>query len=316
MRGLAARALNHIRSHGISSAARAAARRLSLLGRSALPGSSPVNYGALPTDDARIRADAEYALRIARSYVSLLDRGAASLSGKTVIELGPGPNLGTALALRCMGAKRVAVADRFLVRYQPGYHDRVYRALTKLLKSGDSETDVEALERCVAERRHAPQALALIETPLETLSQAAGERFDLTLSNAVLEHLYHPMQALRSLAAISAPNSVGLHQVDFRDHRDFSRPLEYLLLDEFSFHELLQGCHAECGNRVRPDAMHSMFSGAGFASVDFSPNIWADDAYLADFVPRLRAAKASPYAGADERNLHVVSGRFTVRRHA
>ena len=101
------------------------------------------------------------------------------------------------------------------------------------------------------------------------------------------------MQALRSLAGISARESVGLHQVDFRDHRDFSRPLEYLLLDEFSFHELLQGCHAECGNRVRPDAMEAMFREAGFRSSVFHPNMWAEQAYLSEFLPRLRAARAT-----------------------
>jgi hypothetical protein len=34
---------------------------------------------------------------------------------------------------------------------------------------------------------------------------------------------------------------MGIHIIDFRDHRDFAAPLEFLLLDEHGFEAALEG---------------------------------------------------------------------------
>jgi hypothetical protein len=104
-----------------------------------------------------------------------------------------------------------------------------------------------------------------------------------------------------------------LHQVDCRDHRDFSRPLEYLLLDEFSFHELLTERNAEFGNRIRPDELLAMFDENDFDEVELSPNMWAENDYLEEFVPRLRAARSSPYSDINVERLRPICGLFRTR---
>jgi hypothetical protein len=272
----------------------------------------PANYGTVIADHDRIDADARYAVKIARGYVSELPGGVAALQGKTILELGPGLHLGTPLILRSWGAREVAVADRFLVRFQPQYHIRLYKRIGALLKHEDRGADTEPLDKCAAAREHLPAYLTAIEVPLEGLGEVARARFDITLSNAVLEHVYDPAAAIRSLASVSRAGGVGLHQIDFRDHRDFSRPLEYLLLDEAAFHSLLTESHAECGNRIRPDELLAILDQSDFDQVQFTPNIWAEEKYLEEFLPRLRAARGSPYCDIDVARLRPISGLFKL----
>jgi hypothetical protein len=265
---LVRKTFRHYRAFGLSSTAKVAWQRF--FPPPSEP-SGPANYGTVYADDARIEADAQYALRIAKGYVSQLPGGIYSLKGKAVLELGPGLNLGTALLLRCWGAGEVAVADRFLVRFQPTYHPRLYRRLSELVRNDEYDADTEPLDKSATAGRHLQHFLTLIETPLERLGETAALCFDLTLSNAVLEHVYHPLLAIRSLANISRHGSLGLHQVDCRDHRDFSRPLEYLLLDEFSFHVLLKDSHSECGTVSVPTSCSRCFMKTTSIKLNSSP---------------------------------------------
>ena len=312
MLSLVRKTFRHYRAFGLSSTAKVAWQRF--FPPPSEP-SGPANYGTVYANDARIEADAQYALRIAKGYVSKLPGGIYGLKKKAVLELGPGLNLGTALLLRCWGAGEVAVADRFLVRFQPTYHPRLYRRLSELIRDDEYDADTEPFDKSATAGRHLERFLTLIETPLERLGETAALRFDLTLSNAVLEHVYHPLLAIRSLANISRHGSLGLHQVDCRDHRDFSRPLEYLLLDEFSFHALLTDSHSECGNRIRPDELMAMFGESGFADVQFMPNMWTDPDYLEQFMPRLRAARSSPYFDIEVERLRPISGLFKLTKN-
>lgn len=267
-------------------------------------------------DKDRIEEDARYALGVARSYINALPGGIDGLRHKSVIEFGPGLHFAAALILRCWGAAQVTVADRFLARFDVEYHVPLYQRIASILKMEDSNTITEPLDRCAAERSHLSDCVRTFDIPLEKLCEDAPDQFDVTLSNAVLEHLYHPLRAMQSLQRISRTPSVGLHQVDFRDHRDFSRPLEYLLLDEFSFHEMLTERNGECGNRLRPDEMQAMFVQAGFHNVHFTPDIWSKADYLDDFIPRLRTSVSSPYSDIDPARLAVISGRFMLKKSA
>ena len=61
--------------------------------------------------------------------------------------------------------------------------------------------------------------------------------FDALVSNAVLERIKNANKAFTELFRVTSSGGVGLHQVDYRDHRDFARPLEHLLLDPNRSHE-------------------------------------------------------------------------------
>lgn len=274
---------------------------------------SPVNLQERELSDDAIRADVAHTVDVAKLYLGNIPGGTAELRGKVVLEIGPGVNYGCALLMACLGA-RIIVADRFLPLWDELYHPRYYSALLDWITSNMLEADVAPLRKLLACGEHCPEVVGCVPTALEDLTLVPDSSVDIVLSNAVLEHLYDPERALANLARFSRHGALGLHQVDFRDHRSMDRPLEFLLLGDADFAREFEERHGECGNRIRPSELKVLFEKAGFRVVEFEPNILAEDSYLEAFISRLRAAEQSKYREVDAGDLRVASGLFTVVR--
>jgi len=274
----------------------------------------PSNYGRIRANAARIEEHARYAMQSACAYAEWLPRGFASLQHRSVLEVGPGLNFGVALLLKCAGARRVAVTDRFLARYQSSYHGRLYRAIREMAAAQLPALDLAPFDAFIAGASHASGAVECIEMPLERVAEQHAQSFDVVLSNAVLEHVYDPGAAAKSLYAVLAPGGKGYHQVDFRDHHDFSHPLEYLLQSERDFRLQLERSHCEWGNRFRPHELETHLRNAGFAHPVMHVNMRVAPDYMQSFLPRLRAARHSPYCTMDAALLEVIGARFELAR--
>jgi len=277
-------------------------------------GFSPVNFNKFDCSHDAIRADAEYAINNAKGYISRLGGDFDAIRSKSVLELGPGINFGTALILIAFGAKRVTICDRFLVQYYDDYHTKIYKEILRLLEEDNHALDLEPIKECITTKSHNTARLNSYPLSLEKLAHNLTEKFDITLSNAVFEHLYNPMSAFESLYQCMSNNSVGCHQVDFRDHRDFTRPLEFLLLDELSFHALMQDASCEFGNRLRAYQMQAMFENIGFKEVTIDANLFTDKNYFVNFIERLKLTKYSPFSFMDPELLTVVSACITIKK--
>jgi SAM-dependent methyltransferase len=272
----------------------------------------PVNYTIQGADSKKIAEDSDYALRIARSYIDTLPGGPDSLKGKSALELGPGTNFATALALKALGAEAVFVADRFLAPFIREYHEPLYKEVGRKLAAVYPTTNVDVFES-YARDGYESTLLSAVESPMEEI-EGAFRDIDLTLSNAVFEHLFNPLEAIRNLYAVMSPGGLGFHQVDFRYHREFDRPLEYLLMDEISYARLFDSCHGECGNRTRPVQMTEMFKSVGFSSVECQGNMFAESNYLEHFTDRLRQQSWNPYNCYSAKDLSVISARFVLKK--
>jgi hypothetical protein len=271
----------------------------------------PVNFNVFDCSPEKVAEDAKYALNVALGYVSKLPGGRDAILNKHILELGPGINFGTALCLLAWGAQSVTLCDRFLAQYDEHYHDQVYLVLESLL---DASADLSVLQQVVRSQSHQVNGLVCVQSPLEELSSLFPGHFAITLSNAVFEHLYHPAGAFESLFDCMAVGGIGSHQVDFRDHRDFTRPLEFLLYDELSFYALMHDACCEFGNRVRPFQMKAMFEDAGFTILDLDENMLAADDYLTEFLPRLKQKKTSSYYLMSEEQLKTISAHFLIQK--
>lgn len=271
--------------------------------------SRPVNHRKRDTSPARIRSDVDYALRVGKAYLETISSLGESLTGKRVLEVGPGINYGCAMHFAAHGAKP-AVLDRFLAPWEQDYHHPFYSLLCQELTS--SNADVTPLEKLLAVAGNPADVIQCIAAPLETAPLAA-DHFDFVISNAVVEHLADLDRSFAQLYRITQPGGYGLHQVDFRDHRNFEKPLEYLLLREDDFGALFDRCHSECGNRFRPDEVAERLRAAGFEIVRFVEDIIANDDYVAQFVPRLRKSN-SRYRDWPVEGLRIISGLFIVRK--
>jgi len=226
------------------------------------------------------------------------------------MEIGPGPHYGVPLILACYGAL-VLVADRFSPAWQPDFHPTFYSRLLERLVEESPLIDSRPLRTVQKNQNSLKDYVKEIKTPLEKIPRSLRCSCDAIFSNAVLEHLYQPLSAIRRMAFITRPGGLGLHQIDFRDHRDFNKPLEYLLLGQIQFWKVFHWSHGECGNRLRSGEFSSIFTRGGFSISSFECNKRAEAPYLDEFLPRLRAA-SSAYADCKEIELRTLSGQFEL----
>ncbi len=286
--------------------------------RRIMPGSyvtEPVNFRALDCSAEALQRDLEYALSTSSVYLDFLPGGPEFVKEKRVLEIGPGINFGLSLILACLGAE-VMVVDRFLIPWDPDYHPKFYALLRDRVKGRWPCLDLTPLDMVISQGGYSPECLSLYSSSSEELSAIPDQNVDIVLSCAVLEHLYDLKSAFTHLARITKPQGLGLHQVDFRDHRDFSRPLDFLLLSDKKFSRVFQEKHGECGNRVRPQEMRQLMELAGFRVKECLSNAFVEEKYLTEFLGRLRKARKSAYRHYPAEDLRCLSGFFIlVKEH-
>jgi SAM-dependent methyltransferase len=273
----------------------------------------PANFQRRDASQEKIASDVDYAVQVAHGYLELIRANGDTPNNHVVFEMGPGINFGTMMVLACYGARPI-VADRFLASWDDNYHPLFYAALRARLRAERPEVDPEPIERILRAGIHDPSVINCLPEPGEHLGSIASDSVDIAVSNAVLEHLADPPKVFAELARITRPGGLGLHQVDFRDHRSFATPLEYLLLDRDTFARTFDDCHGECGTQWRPHEYTALFTESGFDVLNFDGNMRVDEAYLDSFMPRLRAARGSPYQNCSRDQLTYISGRFHLRR--
>jgi SAM-dependent methyltransferase len=262
---------------------------------------APANQAISGLTESEIATQAQYALDTARSFHRQL--AGRDVAGKALLELGPGANFGAVMTLAEMtGAGAVAVCDRFLTPWNADYHGRLYDRLADMLDTaGFPNNRLRRAARDGHQTTVATYAVGIEDIP------AADRSVDLIVSQAVLEHLADYPAAFRQLHRITAPGGIGLHQVDFRDHRDFTRPLELALLSEPAYRRLFAASKGECGARLRPVEMARLLEAAGF-EVEMHANDFATDTELARAFARLGAERK-----LTEDELRVIGAMFTLR---
>jgi SAM-dependent methyltransferase len=262
----------------------------------------PINLRA--RDPAALEQSVAYALQVAHSYLRQLQGTGLALRGSKLLELGPGSDFGPQLILAGHGLE-VAVADRFLAPWDDAWHPQFYRLLR-----ARCDGPTEALDAVIAAGFYPDGVLRQIPRSAEQLDQMP-DRFDCILSNAVLEHVADLGLAARNLARITKPSGVNLHQIDFHDHRYVDRPLEFLLLTAKQQERLFHYWHGETGNRVRLKEAVATFREAGFSACTIDNRSFADEAYMAAFMPRLRRS-ASPYRDWEAGDLRILGARLVL----
>jgi predicted O-methyltransferase YrrM len=247
----------------------------------------------------------EFALHSAESIMSWVPGGAAYFRNRTVLEIGPGQDLGMPFILMGFGARMVLI-DRYLCQWDPNFHPQYYRALRERIVERFPAIETAPLDQVIEKSGHAITDLRMFEVGLENIYEVSDASIDVSYSNATFEHLMDPRKAILQLARVTRPGGLGFHQIDFRDHRNFQRPLEYLTgADEDSEHALVSMA-SRFGNGLRSTEFEQMFKESGFHIRQFEPNSFADEQYLSTLMPRLR----SKYKSMPTEALRILGGRF------
>jgi SAM-dependent methyltransferase len=265
----------------------------------------------VPTNfQLRDRAAIDEDVRLALQYRDAWDdwmRGTGinptKLSGLTILEIGPGINYGPPLIFAGRGA-RMIVTDRYLAPWDADYHPEFYRRLRTRL-----EQDASALDAVIEANGYPADVLTLVASRAEELTGVASGSIDLVISNATLEHINDMAATARASARVTKPGGLGIHLADYRDHRNFDRPLEFLLIETAT---LESESPQAMGNRLRPSEIARYFRDAGFET-EITPFCEADVTYLEEFIPRLRTSR-SHYRDWAADELKVLGATLVVRK--
>lgn len=141
--------------------------------------------------------------------------GRPELQGATVLELGPGDSIATAVVAAAHGARAVLVDAG---RYASPRIDVYAELAARLAADGLTPPDLSGVDSLDGVLR-ACQAQYLTDG-LASLRTIPTGTIDVVLSQAVLEHVRrHEFEAtMRELARALRPEGVASHRVDLRDH--------------------------------------------------------------------------------------------------
>ena len=164
---------------------------------------------------------ADYFVRCFRDYQDQLGLNdheiREHLSGKAILEYGPGDILGVALLMYAYGAQTVCCVDRFPLSKLSAKNVDVYM---RLLNSLGPEQRVRAAnafnENGDPRSGFNPQAI----TYKVTKNGLAGssQEYDLIISRAVLEHVNNLEETMLDIKRSLKYGGVSLHEVDLKSH--------------------------------------------------------------------------------------------------
>lgn len=200
------------------------------------------------------------ALETVRSMIQAAGYG-NRLDGLSVLELGPGDSLATALIAHALGARQAVLVDAgaFATREM-----EPYRALADLLAA--EGTRIEAA-------RFAPNTDALLKATgaryltegLASLKSLPPGLIDFAFSQAVLEHIraaqFLPM--MRALRLAMAPSGRSFHNIDLQDHLAYA--LNNLRFSDRVWESEFMTRSGFYTNRIGYTEMISNFREAGFS---------------------------------------------------
>ncbi len=239
--------------------------------------------------------------------------GVDGLIDKNFLEIGCGRHHGLSLIAAGYGANVVA-CDRYAPlwdeAFHPGYIDFLMRKGAELWPGFDGSR----LKKFLELKGFTEPPFVFYPSDAEQLADKLELSFDYHCSTAALEHFYDMESVIGMLWKMAKPGSVGCHMIDFRDHRDFARPLEFLLLDDAAYDALSGDAKYVHGNRLRPMEYAALFEKYGFHPVtldDLPCDL--DPAYMIDFLPRLRAS-GTRFSAEPEESLRRLSVQYVMRK--
>lgn len=200
--------------------------------------------------------------------------------------------------------------DPYLMEWSEEYHPFYYEAL--LIEAQNKYPSIEfgSIKEVLSHQAHKSSRLRCYEIGLEDASEIESETIDISISNACFEHFVYPELALKELARVTVKGGLGFHQIDLRDHRDFTKPLEFLTFSDKMYsriNKMTDACH---GNRLRYNEYNEIFEKVGF-EVSFKPNMFAEEIYLKSILNQAQPK----YRHMPKEFVAALGGRFFIKKN-
>lgn len=215
------------------------------------------------------------------------------LNGKTIMELGPGDSVGTALVAASHGAKAILIDAAAFAVSDIGFYQRLADELSAIglqppdISRASSLDDV--LEACHAR---------YLTNGIRDFSHIETGAVDLLFSQAVLEHVrkHEFVETMRECRRVLSGNGVASHRVDLKDH--LGGGLNNLRFSRRVWESSLFAKSGFYTNRIRYPEMILLFEQAGFNVEVINADCWSK-------LPIKRSSLDVSFAGLSDEELSV-----------
>ncbi len=218
-----------------------------------------------------------------------------TVEGASVLELGPGADLGPACFLLDRGARQYTTVDaNRLIDQTPR---KFYEQLLKELRNSDEVR--RELEKTLLRQ---DDRIKYIVDPTFTLSKLKQETFDLIVSQAAFEHFSDIEQTFRELTPLMKSGGVLIAEVDLMTHTGALRGRDPLNIYRYSnlFYRLMN--FSGIPNRLRPNEYKASLERNGWKDVEITPLQTLPETYTNNISSQL----AKPFR-SDLADMHVLT---------
>jgi SAM-dependent methyltransferase len=227
-----------------------------------------------PIDSSETEKCVAYDIHVVESWVSRLRdyvRDDSFLVGKSVLELGPGADLGVGLLLLAKGAANYNACDvNDLATKAPiSFYDALFQALRGI----DNRTNINFLrEQLDRARTGGPSQLNYIVRDDFDLTSAFGRNsIELVFSQAAFEHFDDIETTIAQLSAVCRPGAVIIAEIDLQTHSRWIREQDPNNIYRYSQRVYETFRFRGIPNRVRPYEYQRLFERYGWGSVEIVP---------------------------------------------
>lgn len=244
---------------------------------------SPRPFSA--TED--IEHNVKYTLKVVENWDKALKNymgSTYSFNNKHVLELCPGPDLGTGFVILALGAQSYTAIDKYKLISRTS--KSFYKALFRQLKDYSAyEKAKKALYQF--QKQGFCDFFSYIYEPCFSLNNLALRKYDVLVSQAVLEHLDDVSNTFDILKLKLSTNAIMAHEVDLGTHTRLIRKADPFNLLRYSdtVYKLLK--FSGSPNRLRMSDFKKILNKLGFKKVETKPLVIVADEYLRKVRPSL-----------------------------
>lgn len=224
----------------------------------------------------------EYDLRVVEDWLTHLRRYSPddnTLAGKSVLELGPGSDLGIGIYLLSKGCSQYNACDvNSIMSSTP---DKFYEELFRKLESINSKTDISFLKKQLTEAKAGrPSRLNYqVRKDFDILSSFGRASIDLVLSQAAFEHFDDINATVSQLSSVCKPGARLAVLVDLKTHSRWIRDKDPNNIYRYSKCVYNAFWFRGIPNRVRPFQYKEALERFGWKDISITPLTKIKDHY-------------------------------------
>jgi SAM-dependent methyltransferase len=257
--------------------------------RTPRPAAAPDISAALVYDDAVVRNWTDHLAH----YLG----GDAALPGRQILELGPGPDLGTGLLLLARGGGNYCAVDAhsLLGPDAPASHEALSDAIADLEKLDDESR--RGLREVASGAGGSGGRLAYRHIPNFDLDELEENSVDLVVSHSSIEHFHDVDRTIQSLARCARAGAHFVAEIDLQTHTRWFRDHDPLNIYRYARPLYRSLCFPGSPNRVRPDDYLDSLDRHGWTNPRFYPR----RVLASDYVKAVEPSLCQEFRGDVER---------------